>query len=92
MASQWLWIIKVVGIYELTSAILIVYGQSFGTVLALINKIVVIVFTHYPLITKGVSWAAENNVNLADIPLFIGIFFVLLAKYDSAEPSSSSDE
>ena len=47
-----------VGIYELLAGILIVFGERFGCVLALLNKIVAGVFAHYGLIAQGVTLAS----------------------------------
>ena len=85
MEDQWIWIIKVVGIYELVAGILIIYGERLGSLLALANKIVGVIFAHYTLITKGVTVAANNHVDLASIPLLIGVLLIFLAKYDAGK-------
>ena len=88
MSSQWLWVIKVVGIYELVAGILIVYGERLGTLLALANKIVGVIFVHYSLIKEGIKVAADNHIDLANIPLLIGVLLVMLAKYDGEQKTS----
>ena len=88
MEDQWLWIIKVVGIYELVAGILIVYGERLGALLALANKLVAVIFAHYALITKGVTVAADNHIELSNIPLLIGAILVFLAKYDADQKVS----
>ena len=92
MNTNWLWIIKVVGVYEIVAGLLIMYGDKLGAILALGEKLVVTVALNYKLIGKGIAIAHENHVDLSHIPILVGIGLVLLAKYTNKKEESESDD
>ena len=83
MKTNWLWIVKVVGVYEIVAGLLILYGDKLGTILCLGEKLVIAVAVNYKLIGKGITIAHENQIDLSHIPIIVGIGLVLLSKYTS---------
>ena len=84
MSLNWITIIKVVGIYELTAAILFVYGDCFGSFLALLNKIIALTFTYFTIFSKGFDLShisLENRLKLSEALILLGVVMTLMASF-----------
>lgn len=82
MASNWLTIIKLVGIFELTIGILFIYGDRLGSILALVDKLIAVVFAHYTVVKTGLNILPENYIELTNILILTGIVLATIGIYN----------
>ena len=87
MALQWVWIIKVMGIYKIVAGILIVYGERLGSLMNMGSKILAAVFVHHEFIYKRLAYVNEHHIDLSHLVIIIGVLLVLLAKKDDSKQS-----